>query len=177
MKTHRTILIVYAAAFASLVFGLTMIAIPLPMGNINLGDCAMLLSAWILPAPFAALSSAIGASLSDVFSAYSVYAPATFLIKAAASLAAIALKRLTSRLPVYPSLLLSALAAEAVMALGYLLYEGCFLYGFQAALLNLPFNLIQGAIAVALAPLLMQLLRSTHLFPNFKSPKDEKKSK
>ena len=168
MKKQHVKRIVFAASFAALTFCATFLFLPLPMGNINLGDTPMLLGAWILGGPFAALASAVGASLADLFAGYSVYAPATFLIKAAAPLAAMAMRKLTSRLPSYISLLISALVAEAVMALGYLLYEGFFLYGFPVAILNLPFNLIQGGVAVVIAPLLMQLLSSTRLLTNLK---------
>ena len=75
--------IVVSSLFAALVCVATMIIkIPSPLkGYINLGDCIILLSAFILPKGYKFLTAGIGSALADVFSGYIVYAPATFVIK------------------------------------------------------------------------------------------------
>ena len=77
-KNTRTLVI--AALLAALVCVATMVVkIPSPLkGYINLGDCMVLLSGWLLPPVFSFLAAGIGSALADVFSGYFVYAPVTF---------------------------------------------------------------------------------------------------
>ncbi len=85
--TQRTVI---SALFAALVCVTTMlIKVPSPFkGYINLGDGAILLSAWILPPAYGALAAGIGSMLADIFSGYAIYAPATFAIKALVAITA-----------------------------------------------------------------------------------------
>ena len=82
MKT-KTQKIVMAAMLAALVCVATMIVkIPSPLkGYLNLGDCVVLLSGWILSPVYGFLAAGIGSALADLFSGYVTYAPATFIIK------------------------------------------------------------------------------------------------
>ena len=65
------------------------IKIPSPLkGYLNLGDCIVLLSGFMLSPLYGFLAAGIGSALADVFSGYVVYAPATFLIKGLMALAA-----------------------------------------------------------------------------------------
>jgi uncharacterized membrane protein len=92
----------------------------------------------------------VGAALCDLAGAYAVYAPATLLIKAAMAAMALLIKKITSHLSLPLQKLLSGLCAEVVMILGYFLYEAFFLQlGVEAALLNVPFNCVQGAVSIA----------------------------
>ena len=81
MKT-KTQKIVMAAMLAALVCVATMIVkIPSPLkGYLNLGDCVVLLSGWILSPVYGFLAAGIGSALADLFSGYVTYAPATFII-------------------------------------------------------------------------------------------------
>jgi len=156
-KHTRTLTL--SALFCALVFVMTWVYVPTPsVGNVNLGDAALLLSAWTLGGPWAALSAALGATLADLSSGFALYAPATFLIKTGMVFAALGIRKLLSRLPRSASAFLSALAAELVMVMGYFLYEflvlGMLLRldGYTvAALVNIPFNCVQGAVAIAIA--------------------------
>ena len=78
--------IVMAAMLAALTCVATMvIKIPSPLkGYLNLGDCVVLLAGWMLSPVYGFLAAGIGSALADVFSGYVLYAPATFVIKAAA---------------------------------------------------------------------------------------------
>ena len=159
--------IVTSALFCALVFVFTSILVPAPaVGNVNLGDGALLLAAWTLGGPWAAVSAALGAALSDLVSGYAIYAPATFVIKAAMVAVAILAHSLLGRLhlPARLCRLASALLAEIVMILGYFAYEATVLgYGI-GAVANIPFNTVQGGVAIVLSGLLFELLSHTRLF-------------
>ena len=88
-------LLAFSAMFSALVFAMTWIAIPLPLGNINLGDCMVLLGAWLLGGAWSAVACAFGAALTDLLGGYAIYAPATFLIKALMVVVALLVRRIT----------------------------------------------------------------------------------
>ncbi len=150
-KTRRLVL---AAMFCALTFLGTCLAVPAPVvGNLNFGDGVLLICAWTLGLPWG-LAAAVGAALSDFALGYSIYIPATLVIKALMVVTAVLLRRILSAAPL-PRLLPkigSAVCAELVMAAGYYLYESLVVLGsFQAALANIPFNLIQALFAVILS--------------------------
>jgi len=151
---------VTAALLCAVVFVFTFLSIPMGIGNVNLGDGALLLTAWTLGGPWAVVSAALGAALADLASGYAIYAPATFVIKAAMVAAALLVLRLLSnaKLSVRIRRLLSAVAAELVMVLGYLIYEATLLGYGAGALVSVPFNAVQGLVAVAVSGLLYEAL-------------------
>ena len=140
------------ALFLALVYGGTCLNIPLAIGNVNLGDGFLLLGALLLGSWPAAVAAGIGASLADLTFGYFLYAPATLFIKAA-MVGVFLLLRYAPGLRARPLLadILAALAAELTMTAGYYLYETFVFYGmnFGAALVGIPFNLLQGAFALA----------------------------
>ena len=81
---------VQAFLFAALCTVMTLvIQIPSPMqGYVNLGDCAVLLSAWVLGPVYGGVAAGTGSMLADLFSGYAHYAPGTFLIKLCMAVAA-----------------------------------------------------------------------------------------
>ncbi len=154
--------LVFSAMFCAVVFTATWISVPAPaIGNVNLGDAAILLSAWMLGGPWAAVAAGLGAALADLVSGYAVYAPATFLIKALMVVAVIGIGKLGVRTKHSERLfrVLGAIAAELVMITGYLLYESLVIGIGWAAVANVPFNAAQGAIGVVLAMAAYALLR------------------
>ena len=157
-KSNRITRIVNAAMLAAVVFVMTWIASPLPIGNINLGDCAILVGSFILGGPLGVLACGIGAALADLTAGYVIYAPATLIIKMLMSLCVILFKKVAARLGSTLSCLIGALLAELLMVALYFLYEGLFLYGFAASLMSIPFNLIQGGVAILVALPLSRLL-------------------
>ena len=80
-KNIRTF--VGAAMMTALCAVLTsVVKIPSPMGGyFNLGDCGVLLSAWLLGPAWGAAAAGLGSALSDLLG-YPLYAPATLVIKA-----------------------------------------------------------------------------------------------
>ena len=140
----KTKTFVRAALFAAITAVATMvIALPLPGGGYaNLGDTAVLLAAFFLPAPYAAVAAGLGAGLADVLLSYTVYAPATFVIKALMALFAVKMAK--------GSRILAVLGAEVIMVGGYFLFETA-LYGAAGAVPALAGNATQGVICAVAA--------------------------
>jgi uncharacterized membrane protein len=152
--------IVLSALLAALVCVATMlITIPSPLnGYLNLGDGIVLLAAWLLPLPFGALAAGLGSGLADLLSGYSVYAPATFVIKALMALVAYGVCRLlVKKMNSIVARIIGGVLAELVMVLGYFLFEGI-LYGFAPSLVNIPANAVQGVAGIVIGVLLITLL-------------------
>ena len=136
--------LVLAALFAALCTVMTLvIQIPSPMqGYVNLGDCAVLLSAWVLGPVYGGVAAGTGSMLADLFSGYAHYAPGTFLIKLCMAVAAALIFRFLRNRPASKLLLAqgaSGLVAEAVMVAGYFGYtESCPRSGVRNSSVKLP---------------------------------------
>ena len=154
----KTKKIVIAALFAALTCVATMIIkIPSPLkGYINLGDCMVLLAGWMRSPFYGYLAAGLGSALADVFSGYTTYAPATFVIKGLMALIAFyGFKFLNNKLGNLPSRIISGIVAEIIMILGYYVFEG-FLYGFAASLVNIPPNGVQGIAGLIIGVILIK---------------------
>ena len=170
MSLQKLQKLVLAALFAALTAVMTtVIRIPSPMsGYVNLGDCAVLLSAWILGPGLGCAAAGIGSMLSDLLG-YPLYAPGTLAVKGLMALAAGCLYRRFRRQdsgPALPGLLVSGAAGEIIMIAGYFLYEAAPLQvGLGlGALANVPFNLVQGIFGLVSASVLyLALFRSRAL--------------
>ncbi len=165
MKT-KTQRIVMAALFAALCCVATMIIkIPSPLkGYLNLGDCIVLLSGWLLSPLYGFLAAGLGSALADVFSGYVTYAPATFVIKGLMALIAyFGFKSLRNKIGNLPSRIISGTAAEVMMVLGYFVFEG-FLYGFIPSIVNIPANSVQGVAGLILGITLIKILENNKIF-------------
>ena len=168
--------IVFSALLAALACVATMIVkIPSPMkGYINLGDCIVLLSGFLLPPVYGFLAAGLGSALADLFAGYITYAPATFLIKGAMALVAyFCFKLLFKKIGRLPASILGGVLAEMVMILGYFLFEGI-LYGFVPSLVNIPANGVQGVAGVLIGVILLRVLEKTKLFTDRDGAKKEK---
>lgn len=154
-KTKKLVL---AAMLAALSCVATMvIKIPYPQGYLNLGDAVVLLTGWLLSPLYGFLAAGVGSALADVFSGYVIYAPVTFAIKGVmACLMATAAHGFAKKMPSLLAVLLAAVLAEVLMVTGYLVFEGI-LYGFAAAVVNVPFNAIQGAAGIVLGSVLIKI--------------------
>ena len=164
MKT-QTKKLVMAALLAALTCVATMVVkIPSPVkGYINLGDCFVLVSGWLLSPVWGFLASGIGSALADILSGYVIYGPATFLIKGAMALVALyGFRLLRSRCGNMAARIGSGIGAELVMIVGYFLFAG-FLYGFGAAALNIPANAVQGIAGILFGVILMKACEKSKL--------------
>lgn len=176
MSQKRTQKLAFAALLGAMAFAATWIAFPSPFGgNVNLGDCILLITAWMPLEPWSIFSVSIGAALTDLCAGYAIYAPATFAIKALMVAVAVLIKRGVPKLPTIWRALLSGVVAELIMVAGYFAYE-ILLYGVEAALFNVPFNLVQGGIAITVA-ILLSLVLSRTLLPEALRSKQTPQSK
>lgn len=155
--------IVLAAMFAALACVATMvIQVPSPTnGYLNFGDGIVLLSGWILGPVYGALAAGVGSMFADIFSGYMYYAPGTFVIKALVALTASLLmksfKDSGSKKKLFTEIV-SGIAGEAVMVLGYFLYAMLFLQKGIAAAASIPGNIVQGVFGIIVSVLVYELL-------------------
>ncbi len=159
LKTKR---IVNAALFAALICIATMIIkIPSPFkGYMNLGDCVVLLSGWLLPPFYSFFAAAIGSALADIFSGYIIYAPVTFVIKGVMAICAnLIFKKLHNFTGITVAAVIGGIIAEFIMAAGYYIFEGI-LYGFIPSLVGVPANIVQGVAGLITGLLLLKLFKS-----------------
>ena len=107
--------LVRASLFAALCTIMTLvIQVPSPMqGYVNLGDCAVLLSAWVLGPWYGGAAAGVGSMLADLLSGYAHYAPGTFAVKLAMAVAAGCLFRALRNKAIHP--LPAQLAAYSVL--------------------------------------------------------------
>lgn len=160
MANNKTTKIVMTAMFMALCCVATMIIkIPSPLkGYINLGDCIVLLSGFMLSPLYAFLAAGIGSALADILSGYVVYAPATFIIKGIMALIAFyGFKFLNAKTGATSSRIIGGIVAEVVMVLGYFVFEG-FMYGFAPSAVNIPANAVQGVAGIILGVVLAKVL-------------------
>jgi uncharacterized membrane protein len=142
--------LVMAALLTALVCVATMIVkIPSPLkGYINLGDCVVLISGWLLQPGYGFLAAGLGSALADILSGYVSYAPATFVIKGLMAIAVYFIyKFMRKKLSLVPAAVVAGIVAEIIMISGYFIFEG-FLYGFGASLVNIPANAVQGIAGI-----------------------------
>lgn len=159
LKTKK---MVASAVFAALICVATMsISIPIPAtgGYINLGDCLVILSAWLLGGAYGFAASAIGSMLADLFLGYSLYAPATFVIKGLMALCAYLVFKFLPKLPRIAVHFLSALCAEIIMVAGYFIYE-CFILGFGlGAVPSIFSNMVQAAGGIIISVFIITVFK------------------
>lgn len=174
MQNNKTIKLVLSAVFCALVFAATYVSVPAPtIGNINLGDCMLIIGALVLGGPWGMAACGTGAALCDLANGYAMYAPATFVIKAVMVLIICLFARLSQKIHIKGNILviISSIAAEAFMAFGYFVYEASVLrYGWAAAA-NIPFNAIQGLINIVLAFLVYAALSKAGILSKLSSSK------
>jgi len=164
MKT-KTQKLVITALLASLCCVATMIIkIPSPLkGYLNLGDCVVLLSGWLLSPLYAFFAAGLGSALADVFSGYVTYAPATFIIKGLMALIAYyGFKTTVNRFGNLPARIIGGFVAEVIMVAGYFVFEG-FLYGFVPSMVNIPANALQGVAGLVIGIILVKIFENNKI--------------
>lgn len=165
MRTN-TQKLVMSSLLASLCCIATMIIrIPSPLkGYLNLGDCVVLLSGWLLPPAYGFASAGIGSALADLFSGYAYYAPATFVIKGIMAVTAhFCFKAMHNKLGNTASRIIGGTLAEIEMVMGYFVFEG-FLYGFVPSAVNIPANAVQGIAGIIVGLVLVRIFEKSKMF-------------
>lgn len=174
-STKKLIIAALMAAFTCIATMIIKISTP-TFGYIHLGDGMVLLSGIVLGPAAGAAAAGTGSMFADIFSGYAAWAPATFLIKSlTAGIAGILFSFLKRRFRSSHSyrigIIVSGLAGESIMVIGYFLYEtglaaassgGFTKAAFAAAAVSsasgIPFNIIQGAAGILTALILMPVL-------------------
>ena len=123
-----------------------------------------------------ALAAGIGSMFSDIFSGYVTWAPATFIIKALTGGIAGLLfhhfkNTLHSKKGRYAALALGGIVGEAIMVIGYFLYEtglaalgsgalnqASIAAGIASSATGIPFNIVQGVVGIILSLILLPVL-------------------
>lgn len=155
--------LVISAMMAALTYIVTMvIQIPSPMnGYVNLGDCFVLLSGWLLGPWYGGAAAGIGSMLTDLLSGYGYYAPGTFVIKGLDALVAALLFRAMGRTST--AALVSGLVGETIMVAGYFGYAALLLGKGLGAAASIPGNLVQATMGLLIGFLLLKVLQKTRI--------------
>ena len=159
MKQTKLRTLILAAMFAALTCVATMIIhIPSPIGGyFNLGDCMVLLSAFVLGPVWGTAAGGIGSMLVDLLGGYGHYAPGTLIIKGCMALvAALIVKAMKESKASY---VISAVVSEAIMVLGYFGYASLLLGKGWGAAASIPGNLVQGAMGMVIGLVLLVVLK------------------
>ena len=153
MKKIPTKKLVLTALFTALTMVATMfIRIPLPLGYVNLGDAFVLLSVFILGPILGTVAAGVGSTIADLFG-YITYAPGTLIIKTAMAIIAYLLYAIILKATKKSLLaeIVGSVVGAIVMTFGYFIYETLFFSTATVAIVNVPWNLLQGAIGVVIS--------------------------
>lgn len=171
--TETTHTLIIASLMAALTcVGTMIIKVPTPTnGYIHPGDGFVLLSGLLLGPIWGGLAAGIGSALSDLIGGYFIYVPATFIIKALTAFVGyfvfVFMKKVISSRTNPAPVIISGITGEAVMVVGYFLFEIFMLAtvngssvqaGFVAATAGLIPNIIQGVFGVIISTVLYPLL-------------------
>ena len=127
-----------------------------PAGTyVTLGDACIFLSALILGGPWAALVSAVGCTLADVFVGSYSYILGTFLIKGGMALF---LGTFVKHCDTWKKCFVVAAIAEGIMVLGYFIFDLVVFAQYSIAAQEIPINLAQGLVCGALGAVLIRYL-------------------
>ena len=174
MKKANTKKLVLTALFTALIFvATTFIRIPLPLGYVNLGDAFVFLSVFVLGPIYGTVAAGIGSTLADLLG-YIAYAPGTLIIKTAMALVAAFLNKILLQATNKALLaeIVAGIAGAIIMAFGYFLYEILFFSSVSVAVVNIPWNLIQGAVGILVATIVMRILSATKVLQTLEDKKD-----
>ncbi len=146
-----------AGVFSAIVFLFTAyLHVPSHTGYVHIGDGFIYLAACLLPFPYGTAVGVVGALLADCLTGFALWAPASVIIKAAATLCFTAR---TKRLICLRNLL-ALLPAWVLCVGGYYLYEVLLTGSFAAPVAAIPGNITQclfsSAVFIALGIVLDQ---------------------
>lgn len=162
MKTSTKKLVLTALFTALITVSTMFIRIPLPLGYVNLGDVFIFLSVFVLGPVWGTVASGIGSATADLLG-YITYAPGTLIIKTLMALTTYLTYKLLFNLTkkTFIAEIIAGIFGSIVMAFGYFIYEIMFFETVAVAIVNVPYNLIQGATGVIIAVTVMRILSNT----------------
>ncbi len=140
-KTTKNIC--FAAMFAAMIFGLTMLHVPIGAGGyIHVGDAVIYVTAMLMGGPWAFISAAIGAACADIVSGFAVYAVPSAIIKILIAVPFVLISKKQSKLLSVCSAIFTIISG-VITVLGYFAAD-LILYR-EGAIADLPANIIQAA--------------------------------
>jgi len=154
-----------SAVMAALVTVATMLIqfpIPVTEGFFNVGDSMIMVAALAFGPVVGFIAGGLGSTLADLLGGWYLWVPFTLIIKGIEGFLAgwIMKKKSENKSKIY--LVIAWLVGGLEMVTGYFLVQ-VYLYGFGAALVEIPFNLVQmsigGAIGIPIAYALKQRLK------------------
>ncbi len=132
---------------------------PATRGYINLGDTFIFVGAILLGGRSGLFIGGIGSALADILSGYAHWAPFTLLIKGLEGYVAGFASPIYKEEKVnYLVSILVLVGASIVMVGGYFIVE-VFMYGFGAALAELPGNMFQGGASIVISIVILITLK------------------
>jgi len=140
--------------------------IPLGYGYFNLGDTVILVAGVLFGGFTGAFAGAVGSALADIITGSYIFAPISLIVKGLEGFAA---GRIAKGGNGNGRLTIALIVGACVMVAGYFIGEATVLtlfdrvFGFGAAVAELPFNLAQGGISVALARLAVEGFRRSKI--------------
>lgn len=157
---HLRLLTITGVLTALTTVATLLIRIPTPTkGYVNLGDTIVNIAGWLLGPWYGAFAAGVGSALADLIAGYTVYIPATLVIKALmAIIGYFVFRTLAKDRPTIKARIASAIAAELVMIAGYALFEGVLYGSAAAALTSAAGNAVQGIFGAAASVLLYELV-------------------
>lgn len=156
MKTNNNLIkLVTAALMAAMTCVVTMmLPIKIPYGYIHPGDGFVLLSGIVLGPIYGGLAAGVGSMMADLLGGFPQYAIATFIIKLlAAMVGAYSYRHIRKR-----SVVVAGLLGGIAVTAGYFIFESFLYKSIEAALVPIPFNLIQNLMGILISSILLPLL-------------------
>lgn len=163
--------IILTGLMISMVFVVTFFTkIPGPVGYFNLGDAAIIVAAVMLGRNSGFVAGAFGSALADLLGGYIIFAPITFFVKGLEGFIVgyIIYKFMSKETPREAIVRIIAVIAGCIfMVAGYFLGEAYILrvisteYGLTKAILDLPFNVVQGVASAVVGYLIATALVKT----------------
>ena len=159
--------VILSSLFVALIIVTTMfVKIPLALfGYVHLGDAFILLACYMLKPKYSVFVGGLGSAIADLLLGYAYYAPVTFVVKV---LVALVFALLVYKKATLFSQIIAVVICSAIIAGGYLIFEVC-LYGFSASIINVPFNLLQGAVCGVVAIILIKTFKSIPSLAKFRN--------
>lgn len=124
--------------------------IPSHTGYTHVGDGIIYISACMIPLPYALFTAVIGAVLADILTGYTIWAPASLIIKA---LTVLFFGRRSKKI-ITAKNILALIPAGILCSTGYYIYESLITGNFAAPLLGIPGYITQSLLSSALFILL-----------------------
>ena len=160
MKNETIRKLVLSAMFAAMCCVATMIIqFPTVAGYTNIGEGMCLLAGLVLGPWYGFFAAGIGSGLADLVAGYGHYVPGTLIIKGVDAMAAALIFRALGRGKT--GMLVSGIAGETIMVLGYFFYASLILGKGLAAAASIPGNIVQGIAGIAIGMALAILLQKS----------------